>query len=187
VKFLANQSNFNQKALRTLVEKYLATTILQKDILGFLEKSTSLKRSIVNLLAEKSGKSANTVYKNINELEIYNSISLLRYWKAMVDICQENGIKETELPNLNTLLLTYKDILSLIIQITTEDQIEVLIKSHTDAILQIVTFYKSQSTSLTEAEEKTLQQLRLNPIIKPALDEREEQRKKEIIERMRKK
>lgn len=184
---MADQSDFNKNALRKLAEQYLATTILQNEILGFLEENVSSKRSISNLLAERAGKSINTIYKNINELGIYNAISLLRYWQAMADICREFDIDETKIPNLNSLLMTYEEILSFINHITTEDQVEAVIENNFNAILKIITFYKSHGTSITPAEKKLLDQLEMHHLMNQALEEREQQRRKLILDRMKEK
>lgn len=184
---LANQGDFNKKALRKLTEQYLTSTILQEDIIKFLEKNVDTKRSISNVLAERAGKATNTVYKNINNLELYNAISLLRYWKALVDICREHKIKEIEIPNLNSLLSNYEGILNFLNHITTEDEIETLIDAHLNALLQIITFYKSHSTSITEEELKLLQQLETYPTINQAFEKRKQEHKSVLRERMNRK
>lgn len=179
------QEDFNKGALRKLTEQYLTTMILDKDILSFLENNVKTKKSSSTKLAEKSGKSSNTIYKNINELGIYNAISLLRYWQAMIDICKEQKIENSKIPSLDQLLLTYKDILTLLSQITTEDEIETLIQNNLIALSQIVTFYKNKST--TEKEKELLKQLLSNSLINSELKNQQQQQKVAQLERMKKK
>lgn len=187
MKSLTDQADFNKNSLRKLAEQYLATTILQNDILGFLRKNISLNININNLLADRAGKSANSIYKNINQLSTYNAISLLRYWQAMTSICKEFEINEKKIPDLNSLLLKYDEILCFINHITTEDQVEVLIKSNFKAILEIIVFYKSHGNSITTLEIELLQQLSLDPLIYQKLSERDQHLKESILERMKKK
>ncbi|MGA3677826.1 hypothetical protein [Lysinibacillus agricola] len=182
-----NQSNFNKKSLIKLTEQYLTTTILQKNIIGFLQDSTHKKHSTKTLLAERAGKSANTIYKNINELELYNAASLLRYWVAMVDVCREIEVEESKIPNLNDLLSKYEEILYFLNHITTEDQIEMLIDTHLDAFLEIIVFYQSHKKLLTDKEDELLEQLMAHPTIIDAFTQSEQQQKDALLERMKKK
>ena len=186
-KQLNSESNFNKKSLIKLTEQYLTTTILQKNIVGFLQKNTDKKHSAITLLAERAGKATNTIYKNINELELYNAASLLRYWIAMIDVCRKLGVEESRIPNLNNLLSTYEEILYFLNHITTEDQIEILVDTHRDAILKIMTFYQSRKKLLTEKEDELLKQLASHPTIINAFTQSEQQKKVALLERMKKK
>ena len=159
MKHLSGQENFtkeHQKINGTVFSYYDLTRRHTR----LSPKNVDTKRSISNVLAERAGKATNTIYKNINELEIYNAISLLRYWQAMAEICREFKIDETKIPNLNALLLDYEEILSFLNHITTEDQIETLIDNNFNATLQIITFYKSHGTSITEPETKAAPAIR---------------------------
>ncbi len=160
---------------------------MQTNIVNFLRKNTNKKQSVRTLLAEKAGKATNTIYRNINELELYNAASLLRYWQAMVDICHELDIEESKIPNLNDLLSTYGEILYFLNHITTEDQIEMLIDTHREAILKIITFYQSRKKLITANEDDLLKQLASHPTIIEAFAQSEQQQKKVILERMKKK
>ncbi|MGY3190388.1 hypothetical protein [Lysinibacillus sp. TE18511] len=182
-----SQSNFNKKSMIKLTEQYLTTTILQKNIVGFLQENTHKKHSTKTLLAERAGKAANTIYKNINELELYNASSLLRYWMAMVDVCRELDVEESKIPSLNDLLSTYREILYFLNHITTEDQIEILIDTHREAILKIITFYHPRKKLLTDKEDELLKQLEAHPTIIEAFAQSEQQQKQATLERMKKK
>ncbi|MFJ7678635.1 hypothetical protein ACIQXQ_11405 [Peribacillus sp. NPDC097198] len=182
---MEKQEDFNKGALRKLTEQYLTAMILEQDILGFLVNNVKTKKSRSTELAEKAGKSLNTIYKNINELSIYNAISLLRYWQAMIDICKEYKIENSRIPSLDQLLLTYKDILTLLNHITTEDQIEILIQNNLNALSQIVIFYKNKST--TEKEKELLKQLLSNSLINSELKNQQQQQKVAQLERMKRK
>lgn len=160
---------------------------MQENIIGFLQKNTNTKHSVKTLLAERSGKLANTIYKNINELEIYNAASLLRYWQAMVDVCRDLDVEESKIPSLNDLLSSYREILHFLNHITTEDQIKILIDTHCDAILKIITFYQSRKKLLTDIEDELLKQLEAHPTIIEALAQSEQQQKQATLERMKKK
>ncbi|MEB7454370.1 MULTISPECIES: hypothetical protein [Lysinibacillus] len=184
---MPNQDNFNKKGLRKITEQYLTSLILQEDIIGFLEKNVNTKRSISNVLAERAGKATNTIYRNINQLEIFNAISLLRYWKALIEICREYKIPEEKIPNLNSLLSKYDETLSFLNHITTEDKIETLVDVHLNTILKIITFYKKHSSSITESEKHLLTKLETHPEVRNVFKEREELNKKAIKERMEKK
>lgn len=186
-------SNLDKHALRTLSEKYLAQTILEKDILDCLKlvipKSSKIdKRKITQLLSDRTGKSKNTIYKNTNEYTNYSAVSLLRYWQAMKSLCIDHNVPPEDIPSIDFLLTKYEFILEWINQIAIEDDLTILVDQHPDIVIQLYDKFKDHLNNnsvklLTTHEKNIMKEIEQHPIIQQKLNIKKDAQ----IERMNKK
>lgn len=178
------ETNYNKSALQKLTEKYLASSILSEEILCFLQQQKNIPpEQIAKLLADKSGKNQNSIYKNINELTNFSASSLLRYWSAMMDICKQFNVSSNEVPSLDSLVIKYKYLLDFINQISIEHKLESLVTIHAETAWEIYKFYSSKDKKISSNYQILLDQISNHPQIQDKLT----QRKIAKIERMKEK
>jgi len=130
--------------VRELAEMYLCSKILSDEIYKTVEQAVETEKEISTLLALKTGKPLNSIYRDKNDLPVYNTPSLFRYWQAMQDICKERHVPNDKIPNLNEILSKYQNIIHFISQVTNEINLNSLIENNTDVIFEIVLFYNQR-------------------------------------------
>lgn len=185
--------SFDKEALRTLAEKYLASSVLKEDILNFsktqIPKNSSFdKGNIAQLLSERVGKSRNSIYRNQNEFTNYSAVSLLRYWQAMYSLCIENNVSPDDMPSLDNLLTKYEDVLEFINQIAIEDDLTILIEHHLDTFIKLYDVFElylnnNKKRTINPNEKSILNKIAQQPVIQNELNAK----KSEQLERMKKK
>lgn len=178
---------FKKAALRKLSEQYLVRTILVTEIYEFLKNHTKLNpTSISNVLTEKAGKSRNNFYKDKNRFANYSTSSFLRYWRAMLLICEEQKVEQHLLPKLDELLEKYSSFIDFISQIAIEDDLDILIENNIESIWTLYATYRienTQSNLLTLSEKDLLDAIEQHHMIQQKLNEK----KSEQLERMKQK
>lgn len=177
---------YNKIALIKLTERYLAKTVLQDELIAFLEQRIPSIRSVSKEIASLAGKDVNSIYKNKNKLEIYNAIGLMRYWNATIQLCKRHNLPKDDWPNFEKILNKYQSTLDFISIITAEDDINSLISSNYYEVLKVINFYQ-QHTPQSDSEIKVLHQLKGNDFVKSRIDSQQQARKLAQLERMVKK
>lgn len=177
---------YNKRGLIKLTERYLAKTVLQYELIAFLEQKISNIRSISKEVASISGKNINSIYKNKNELEVYNAISLMRYWHATIQLCKKYSIPEADRPNFEKILSKYQSTLDFIAIITAEDELDSLISNNLSEILKLINFYQ-QHPPKSKNEIATLNQLINNKSVQREIVLQTQKKKSAQLERMKRK
>lgn len=178
--------SYNKIALIKLTERYLAKTVLQNDLIAFLEEKIPSIRSVSKEVASLAGKDVNSIYKNKNELQLYNAIGLMRYWNAAIQLCKRHNIPKDNWPNFEEILNKYHSTLDFISIITAEDDMDSLISSNYYEVLKIINFYQKY-TPQSDSEITVLNQLKENEYVKSRIDSQQHARKLAQLERMVKK
>ena len=181
---MPQNASFDKDALRTLTEKYLAKTILETDILTFLQKhlpknSSIEKGKVTQLLSDRTGKSPNSIYKSKNTFTNYSAVSLLRYWQAMKSLCIENNVPTQDIPSLDNLLKKYEATIEFINQIATEDDLGIIVDQHPDVVTKLFDTFEAQLFSdsekpLTINEKKILRRIEQQPLIQQKLNNKKD-------------
>ncbi|MGE8206028.1 hypothetical protein ACQKP0_15905 [Heyndrickxia sp. NPDC080065] len=185
---VSRRPDYNYQAYIKLTEKFITTQILQKNIITFLQNNIQLeaKETIIGLLEKYSGKSKNTIYKNINQLQVYSTPSFIRYWQSLSVICKKHGVSEEKIPILNEVYLEYEDFFALLSYISLEDKLENVLQTHTSSTLELINFYSSKSELLTDKQNSLLAQIKGSQIIIDALEANRAKARGEQKERMKK-
>lgn len=183
-----NSETYDKTSLLKLAEQYLVRSILDREIYTFLHQHPKTKsQKISKILSQGAGKSRNTIYKNINEFTNYSASSLLRYWSSMIAICKEYNVPEKDMPSLDSLLIKYKYLLDFINQIAIEDELDILINGHTEAVWEIYEIYtkrlNNSHKNITAKEKLLLEHLAEHPLIQVKINATIESK----LERLRKK
>lgn len=178
--------DYDYQAFIKLTEKFITTQILQSNIITFLQENVQIKvnETVIGLLEKHSGKSRNTIYKNINQLQVYSTPSFIRYWQSMNTICKEHGIEDEKIPTLNEVYLEYENFFALISYISLEDKFENVLQTFTTSILELINFYSSRSNLLSNNQNTLLAQIKNSPIIINALNVKRAQAREKQRERM---
>ncbi|QCR33571.1 hypothetical protein [Lysinibacillus sp. SGAir0095] len=182
-------ADFNQQKLQKVVERYLAYLILQEEILKPLEKHNTTNKNIIPIIGNRVGKNSNNVHRNINKLEVYSAVGLLRYWCVLIELWEEFQAPVDAKPSLDALVDKYKDGLDFLNQISIENQLDILVEVHLTFCSRLVKFYnESKNKRVLKSEElEVIQQIANQPLVKEALINDHEHHKKLLRERLKQK
>lgn len=180
--------DYDYQAYIKLTERYICYSILQNNIIEFLQRNIQLKsnETVSGLLERYTGKSRNTIYKNVNTLQVYNTTSFIRYWNSMLIICGEYGIPEEKVPDLKNIYLEYKEFFELMSFIGVENNLEEILKNYANPTLDLVNLFNAREKLLTENQISLLSQIKNSPTIKKALATKDKLQQEAQKERMKK-
>lgn len=139
--------------VRDLAEMYLCSSFLKNEIYNVIRLAGINERDISALLSQKTGKPLNSIYRDKNNLTVYSASSLLRYWKAMLDILAEKNI--SQFPNLNNVLSKYQVFFSFISEIADASDLNNAVEHHVDFIVDMLIYF--EQNPLPPEKKKTKQ------------------------------
>ncbi|OES43345.1 hypothetical protein [Domibacillus iocasae] len=135
------RTNDHLKNLKGLFEMHLSSKLLFEEIFGPLKKT--MKESEINkLLSEKTGKGLNSIYRDKNTGVAFNAVMFLRYWKALLEIIEENGLNKSSIPSIEDLIEKYKNSIEAISSVEDAKDLEGAINSYFPLIVEIIIFYE---------------------------------------------
>lgn len=150
-----------------LTEKYIANQILKNYVIAFLEENIQgdAKPTITSLLEQYSGKTRNTIYKNLNQIQVYSAPSFIRYWHSLEGICEEYQIPKEKWPTLRDIYVVYEDFFELLSYLSLEDCLEKVLNIYLESVVDIVKFYSHKKKQLTEKQLELLKQIEASPTV----------------------
>lgn len=156
--------------VRELAEMYLCSSFLKNEIYDAIKLAGINERDISTLLAQKTGKPLNSIYRDKNTLTIYNASSLLRYWKAMLDILAEKNT--SQFPEFNDVLSKYKVFFSFISEIADASDLNSAIEHHVDFIVDMLIYFEQNPLppDKKKAKQPILDKIYENHSIKESID-----------------
>ncbi|MBN7453241.1 hypothetical protein I3U53_24670, partial [Mycobacteroides abscessus subsp. abscessus] len=138
--------------LRELCEMYLCSSFITEEIISAFKEHLAQK-DIRRILSEKTGREVNSIYRDERAGNVFNAITLIRYWKAALEMKEElmNGTMSSFTKNsdssdisileIEEIIRKYGETIESISELDGEIEFDEAVENHFDVIYRVVEYY----------------------------------------------